>query len=464
MSVYTINSSSTGYQVLKVANSNIPVQTDNMGNDVSPEPSSISSNSESFVQNVLQSLQSLGLNTTDIATGSSAESNATSSNAMEALQVFVQDLYKALQDSGQSVSINTANAPSVESGNVTSSVEIADNTPSAENSTAIPTKISGGTNFKYNVDFSQADLGDNLANVEANIKTALDNIGQYISSKVVFDLKVLTENSEPSKLAETNSSLVTSSVSQNGANANTTFVTDSIYGINFYPDVPDATLRINLASMDQMSFSGLPTPNKYDLTSILTHEILHGLAFTGNLGGSLPALATTYDSLVTTPDSTPMFVGQHAETANAGNPVPLSPATSGAGSAFYHVTVPNDLMAEAIGKGEVRKISALDIAMLEDMGVTITGVLPPPLNPPSKVQIAYSNPTANLQNLMSSLNNDSGQNSVLQTDFTHLVDSLGGETSPPQANLQDFLTQLSVSTSNGNSLQNDSGSFFSAKA
>ncbi|MDD5227346.1 MAG: hypothetical protein PHN45_07190 [Methylococcales bacterium] len=462
MSVYTINSSPTGYQVLKVANANMPVQTDNnVDNNVSPEPSSVSSNSESFVQSVLQSLQGLGLNTSDVGTGASMDGNAPSSNATEALQVFVQDLYKALQDGGQSVSTNAANTPSAESGTVTSSVEIADNIASTGNSTVPPTKISGGTNFKYTVDFSQADLGDNLANVEANVKTALDNIGQYISSKVVFDLKVLTETADPNKLAETNSSLLTSTSSQNGANADTTFVTDSIHGVNFYPDVPDATLRINLASLDQMSFSGSPTPDKYDLTSILTHEILHGLAFTGNLGGNATAaLTTTYDSLVTTPDTIPTFVGHHAETANAGNPVPLSPSSSGAGSAYYHVAIPNDLMAESIGKGEVRKISALDIAMLEDMGITVTGASPAP----SKVQIAYSNPTTNLQNLMSSLNNDSGKNSVLQTDFSNLVDSLGGTTPSPQVNLQDFLTQLSVNTTNGDLLQKDSGSFFSATA
>lgn len=117
-------------------------------------------------------------------------------------------------------------------------------------------------------------------------------------------------------------------------------------------------------------------------------------------------------------------------------------------------------MAASIGKGEVRTISAIDIGMLEDMGVTVTGVLPPQ----SKAQTAYSNPTASLKNLTNSLNSDNGQNSALQADFTNLVDSLGGSTLSSPVNLKDFLTQLSENTSNGNSLQTDSGSLFSASA
>ena len=244
---------------------------------------------------------------------------------------------------------------------------------------AAPTTISGGTNLKYSVDFSQANLGNNLANVEADIKTALDNIGQYISSKASFNLQVLTEQTSPKTLAEANATMV-NTTGQNGVTQTTEFIADSISGTDSNVGTPDATLYINLADLSQMSFSGTPSANQYDLTTVLTHEILHGLAFTGNLDTTGGA-KTPYDALVTTQNNTPVFTGLHAEAVNANVPVPLDPISAGSGSAYYHVTAAHDLMSDSLGKGEVRTISALDVAMLQDMGLTVVGV------PPSSVAV-----------------------------------------------------------------------------
>lgn len=52
----------------------------------------------------------------------------------------------------------------------------------------------------------------------------------------------------------------------------------------------------------------------------------------------------------------------------------------------------------------------------------------------------YSNFATNLQNLISSLNNGSGTQSALQSDFSNLVTALGGSSS--NVKLQDFLTQM----------------------
>ncbi len=82
----------------------------------------------------------------------------------------------------------------------------------------------------------------------------------------------------------------------------------------------------------------------------------------------------------------------------------------------------------------------------------------------NNVQSAYNNPSANLQNLISSLSNNTGNSSPLQTDFTNLVQSLGGSTSSSGTSLQDFLKQLSANTANGNSFQGGLGSLFSAVA
>lgn len=243
-------------------------------------------------------------------------------------------------------------------------------TVSDPNAPAVATTISGGTNLPYSVDFSQANLGSYLADVETNVKNALENIGKYISSKVTFNLQVLTENTSPKTLAEANATMLNS----DGSYA-TAFMAEAKAGVNLNGTTPDATLYINLANINKLSFDGTPSTNEYDLTSIFTHEILHGLAFTGNLdltGG----VKTPYDTLVSVENNLPVFTGSNAKAVNSNLPVPLDPASSGDGSAYYHVALPNDLMSDSLGKGEVRAISSLDVAMLQDMGLIIIGTPP----------------------------------------------------------------------------------------
>jgi hypothetical protein len=123
-----------------------------------------------------------------------------------------------------------------------------------------------------------------------------------------------------------------------------------------------------------MSFSGKPVAGKYDFVSILTHEILHGLAFTGNLDSN--GEKTPFDALVSMENGAPVFTGARAKALNANKPIALEPETVGNGSAYYHLTLENDLMSDTFGKGEVRSISALDLAILEDLGLSIVGVAP----------------------------------------------------------------------------------------
>ncbi len=239
---------------------------------------------------------------------------------------------------------------------------------------AIPTTISGGTNLPYSVDFSGSNLGSNLANVEANVKTALENIGKYVSSKITFNLQILTEQAPDETLAESNGTMIRVANEKGATQNTTTFIAESISGVNSYTGA-DATIYINLANLNQMSFDGTPSANQYDLTSILTHEILHGMAFTGNLG-TMSDEQSPFDSLVMMQNNLPVFTGSHAKAANGNNPVPLVSIEAGDGSAYYHVAFANDLMSDSLGKGETRTISPLDVAMLQDMGLTIVGVPP----------------------------------------------------------------------------------------
>ncbi len=388
-------------------------------------------NNESFTQNVLQTLKNLGVDTLDNSSG----------NAKIAIQTFTQNLYQALTRNNDTAP-PLSNVNNIESANTT-----------------VPTSliISGGSNFKYSVDFSDANLGDFLPSVQANIKTALENIGKYIRSDAIFNLKVLSTHDDTSMLAQTNAVVVKTENNPDNANADTLFIADSIRGADFNPTLSDSKLYINSTKLNQMSFTGLPTPDKYDLTSILTHEIFHGLAFTGLADvppeANVNNLKTGYDSLITKKDDGSLiFVGRHAETANAGNPVPLSSAEEVTGSSYYHVAIPNDLMSSSIRKNEVKSISNLDVAMLEDIGVSITGVLPTNSN----IKTAYSQPSTFLNSIESLANNQ-----ALQSDFTQLFQSSDkGETT----HFQNFLTQLSASFNQVPSIQTGMGSLFSAAA
>ena len=235
------------------------------------------------------------------------------------------------------------------------------------------TDMSGGTNFQYRIDLSSAKLGAYLSDVQNALKISLENIGDYLSTKVPLQIQILTERVSTKVLAQASATLTNISGS-NGVTQTTTFLADSLQGIDTNPGEDDLTLYLNLSNIHQMSFSGKAVAGKYDFVSILTHEILHGLAFTGNLDSN--GEKTPFDALVSMENGAPVFTGARAKALNANQPIALEPDTVGNGSAYYHLTLENDLMSDTFGKGEVRTISALNLAMLEDIGLSIIGVPP----------------------------------------------------------------------------------------
>ncbi len=85
----------------------------------------------------------------------------------------------------------------------------------------------------------------------------------------------------------------------------------------------------------------------------------------------------------------------------------------------------------------------------------------------SGVQNGYSNFATKLQGLIGSINNTdgaTGSNNTLQTDFSNLVNALGGSSSTSTPTLQDFLKQMTGNAGNNSSPQNGVGSILSIKA
>ena len=84
---------------------------------------------------------------------------------------------------------------------------------------------------------------------------------------------------------------------------------------------------------------------------------------------------TTYDSYVVTQNGKPYFTGPAAESVYGGT-VPLAAASAGPGSAYYHVAISSDLMSYSLSAAQVKTVSKLDEAILQDLGAPVlVGVL-----------------------------------------------------------------------------------------
>jgi len=211
--------------------------------------------------------------------------------------------------------------------------------------------------------------------IQACLTKALTNIGTFFNAKGSLDIQVLPENTNTSVLAEASGAMVPipSSISStaHGATQTTEFLAESQTGTDANGSQADATVYINMADLKNFNLNNnmSPTSSQYDLTTILTHEMLHALGFDGTIGSSTSQM-TTYDTYVVTKNGAPYFTGPEAESIYGG-PVPLAPASAGQGSAYYHVAIPSDLMSDSLSLGQVKTISKLDLAILEDLGTPV---------------------------------------------------------------------------------------------
>jgi len=246
--------------------------------------------------------------------------------------------------------------------------------PSGSSSGTSPS--SNSSHFAYTLDWSQfASYAADESGVQACLTAALNKIGAFLNAKGSLDIQVVAQNTTPNVLAQAAPALVSTPASiqstANGANVSTEFLVESQTGQDANANKADATVYINMADYSKFNLNPTQAPGsaQFDLTTILEHEMIHALGFSGEIGSS-STLKTQFDTYVSMLNGQPYFTGTHAE-AVYGGPVPLAPASAGAGSAYYHVNIANDLMNDAIGPGQVKNISSLDIAMLQDLGAPI---------------------------------------------------------------------------------------------
>jgi len=274
---------------------------------------------------------------------------------------------------GQEVKSGALSQPTSTPSTGTSSSSSTGNSTSSSSSSSA--SASSASHFQYTLDFNAfSSYSSQKTAVETCLVAALNKIGTFLNAKGSLDIQVIPENTSSNVLAEASGTLVNvpSSLSTaHGATYTTAFLAESQTGTDPNGSQSDAKVYINMSdwSLFNTNPSVAPSKSQYDLTTVLTHELLHALGFDG-LYPSSKGYTTTYDTFIQMQNGLPYFTGPKA-VAVYGGPVPLDPASAGAGSAYYHVKVAGDMMSDAISAGTVRSISALDIAMLQDLGAPV---------------------------------------------------------------------------------------------
>ncbi len=289
-----------------------------------------------------------------------------------ALQFNDQTLNAVINASG--VHVYTPSGQVVNSGSM-SQPSSSGITPIGGSSSSTASSPSSASHFQYTLDFSAfSGYSTQQSAVQACLVAALGKIGSFLNAKGSLDIQVIPESTSSNVLAEASGALVNvpSTLStSHGANYTTAFLAESQTGVDANGTQADAKVYINMNdwSLFNTNPAALPSKTQYDLTTVLTHEMFHALGFDGLYPNS-NGFQTTYDTFIQMQNGQPYFTGPKAE-AVYGGPVPLDPASAGAGSAYYHVKVASDMMSDAISAGTVRSISNLDIAMMQDLGAPV---------------------------------------------------------------------------------------------
>ena len=139
-------------------------------------------------------------------------------------------------------------------------------------------------------------------------------------------------------------------------------------------DDPDISLTIDASSLNQSFFetdvrsreAQIPV-GQFDLFSILTHELLHGL-------GVLSGVPTFNDNVVKI-DGDPFFNGQNVVDI-LGEVAPLAPGNEShlgnrSGSGLADILDDFSLISESLAPGVRNTVTPLEVAVLQDIGINV---------------------------------------------------------------------------------------------
>jgi Ca2+-binding RTX toxin-like protein len=245
--------------------------------------------------------------------------------------------------------------------------------------------------FSYQIVLNDPnDLGGSLdAPLEADLSAALADWSRYINGTGTL-IVALNITTTPAGRADAGSTAYGYVSTTGGMNVylpssieeltTGTHLASSDITINVDPNYLLNDLWVNPTPGDN---AAVP-PNLVDATSVMLHEVGHGLGFLGftDPSGVLGQNESAFDQYIQkNPDGTAYFVGPNAEQVYGG-PVPLTTLPNGEGYAHLANSLSDplglDLMnGVAFYTGRAYDISNVDLAILKDVGVPVTRYIGP---------------------------------------------------------------------------------------
>ena len=242
--------------------------------------------------------------------------------------------------------------------------------------------------FSYTINFNDPQQRPEDAPLLIDTRAALDAWSSYTTGKGTVDVQLNLVSLRGGFLADAGPALELA-VDKDGARTVTqsNVITELLTGLDVNGAAPDLTINVNADLLSSLYLNPAPSSGgtiprgKYDAVTILTHELGHALGVSGARDpatGALPAnTETTWDRLVALqPDGTAFFTGAAAQTVYGG-PVPVTTLKNG--EQYYHLAnSASDLLSKdllggtGLAAGESRSISRLDLAILRDLGLTVS--------------------------------------------------------------------------------------------
>lgn len=202
-----------------------------------------------------------------------------------------------------------------------------------------------------------------IAEVKASITAAAAVWGQYIDApNAVIDLELTIDNIPGSTLATAGTFFFSSNNQPYESAVTTEFAADT----DLNPGTRDATLRIDLETLEDESFYFFDTSfeadpaglgfSEFDFMSVMVHEFGHvlGLSIASNF-------TTPFDTMTQVINGVNFFVGANAVAANGGNNVELT------GS---HL-IAEDLLDTTTVNGQRGIVTPIHVGIWQDIGVPI---------------------------------------------------------------------------------------------
>lgn len=233
-------------------------------------------------------------------------------------------------------------------------------------------------------------IQSDLINALSDYSSVLGSVGGTLSVQLNSSPNGVTTNQSGYELAFNSSPQVSTNTTNLNASGFLIEPTAANYllttGQHASSSQADVIITLNMSYLSQFNLiHAAGSPTGYDLVSLFRHELGQSFGFSGYLNTTTGAnsygnVQTQYDSYVKQINNVWYFTGPNAELLNGGNPVALE--SSLPGSNIYYVgngsndSNMQDVMFQALPTAKNVGLSALDLAIFKDIGLTVTGSAP----------------------------------------------------------------------------------------